>query len=309
MKILLQPCSGKEAMSHFEDTIENGVSFTLLEKHLPIEESIKLSDIKSKRIKTWGFVLPIERESRSEWNNINKGDIVLFYKNKGFYYMAKVHSKVHNKRLAEELWGIDYKGRPWEYIYFIEEGKAIEVPYNPKILKKKDGKPYSPKHIMRSAILLDGENRNSMWQYIKNMEGDLVEEDIEEPTEADEEVARDISIRAKNFEDIQKELEALEDKLKNQEPKVRVRVAKSISRNSKLTRLVKEKAKYICEICGEPPFVKKNGEFYAEAHHVQEVSRGGVDLPHNLICVCPICHRVIHYGSQESLKRRQEIGN
>jgi len=310
MKILLQPSSGKEAMRHFEDTVENGVSINLLKEKLSSEEFNKILKLGINRVKTWGFVLPIKGSSRKEWDNIKEDDIVLFYKNKRFFYIAKVHSKVHNKELAEGLWGIDYKERPWEYIYFIKKGKSIEVSYKPEILKRKDGKYYKKNHILQRTILLEGENRDTMKKYIEGLEGELlIEEGKEELTKREEKIVDEISRKVKTFQEVQKELKGLEKKLKDKEPRERIRIAKSISKNSKLTRLIKEKVKYTCEICGQKPFIKKNGEPYAEAHHIEELSKGGLDLPNNLICICPTCHMVIHHGCKNALEKRKSLKN
>jgi hypothetical protein len=310
MKILLQPSSGKEAMNHFEDTIENGVSINLLRENLSQEEFRKVNELKSNKVKTWGFVSSLEDYPRKEWEDIDEDDLVLFYKNKKFFYIAKIHSKVHNKELAKDLWGADEHGRFWEYVYFIKEGKSIEIPYKPEILKRKDGEFYKKNHIVQGAILLEGENKDAMKKYIEIELGkDIIEEEREEPTEKEEDIINKISSKVKTYQEVQKELKSLESSLANKEPRQRIRIAKSVAKNSKLARLIKEKSNYICEICGQKPFIKKNGEPYAEAHHVEELSKGGPDLPSNLICVCPTCHMVIHHGSRDSLEKRKLLKN
>jgi len=78
-----------------------------------------------------------------------------------------------------------------------------------------------------------------------------------------------------------------------------------ISRNPTFARLVKERDGYVCQVCGTPGFEKENGEKYAEAHHIRELSKTRIDNPNEMICVCPMCHRIIHHGTDIELKKRK----
>lgn len=109
-------------------------------------------------------------------------------------------------------------------------------------------------------------------------------------------------------EDLTAVLTELEEKLKDKAPKERERLAKTFSRNQKIIRVVKELAGFRCQICGEEGFQKDDGTLYCEAHHKEELSSSRLDLPSNLICVCPTCHRVLHHGSDKALKARYQLG-
>ncbi len=39
----------------------------------------------------------------------------------------------------------------------------------------------------------------------------------------------------------------------------------------------------------------------------EELGKTGLDVPGNIICVCPTCHRVIYYGSEKELDERKEL--
>ena len=41
----------------------------------------------------------------------------------------------------------------------------------------------------------------------------------------------------------------------------------------------------------------------------EELSKSRFDNPKDMICVCPLCHRTIHYGNDESLNQRLRINN
>ena len=48
-----------------------------------------------------------------------------------------------------------------------------------------------------------------------------------------------------------------------------------------------------CQICGMN-FRAKYDEPFAETHHIEPLSRGGPDLGHNIVVICPNHHRIIH---------------
>ncbi len=293
MNIILQPCASKEAMIHFKDTIDNGV---LINKFKDREYYKDLLAIGGSKIKVWGV------QGDSEWKRMKRGDLVLFYKNRKFFYIAKVFLKVQSKELAEELWGVDEKGKAWEYLYFIDEGMEISAPYNPTILKRVDGNNYKENHIVQGIQLLKDDNAEKMWKYIHEHEGEIIDENLTEELaiQREQKIKKEIE-KVQTVKDIEEKLAIFE---KNSSTKERVVTVKAFVRNSKISSLIKEKAGYVCEICGAEPFIKKNGELYAEAHHVDELAISRKDVPSNMICVCPTCHRILHYGSDEALKKR-----
>lgn len=96
--------------------------------------------------------------------------------------------------------------------------------------------------------------------------------------------------------EISQEIARLEKWLANKPLKKRQRIAQAIARNAKIAKLVKEQANYTCVFCNTYGFEKRSGGLYAEAHHKQELSDSGFDVPSNIVCVCPTCHRKLHYG-------------
>ena len=53
----------------------------------------------------------------------------------------------------------------------------------------------------------------------------------------------------------------------------------------------------VCQGCdNEAPFVGKDGEPFLEVHHMHRRSDGGLDMPENVIAICPNCHRQVYYG-------------
>ena len=308
MRILLQPASGKDAKAHYADTIESSVPLTHIKDFVSEAEFDYLSELDVDDIQVWGMT-PLNVHPRREWNDVERDDWVLFYADKKFIYVAEVYSKIHNSELATDLWGHDDKGRTWEYIYFMKGGKQIEVSYNPTILVKPDGTPYKPNHVVQRAVLLNELNSQAMMGYIEDSEGEIIDEDRARPSPSQETEIRRRVRGVRTPAEAEAEINSLSEEVANKPVKERIRRAKSLVRNPKMSRLVKEKVRYKCEICGVKPFKQKSGLPYAEAHHLEELSTSRIDNPKNMICVCPTCHRVIHYGSEESLTNRKELTN
>jgi predicted HNH restriction endonuclease len=98
------------------------------------------------------------------------------------------------------------------------------------------------------------------------------------------------------------ELADLEEKYRNEKPKVKERASTSIERGNIGTQL-KEQTGFRCQICealGLNPigFLKENGDPYVEAHHVMPVSKLEVGslAASNIMILCANHHRQIHYG-------------
>ena len=216
---------------------------------------------------------------------------------------------IRNRKLAREWWTTDKIGRTWEFIYFIKEGKQIEVPYYPEILKKINGEKYNPNHVVHGAILLNVENSVNMLKYIEHHAGELVDEETINPTKEEEEKIFHISLGINTQKEAIQKIKEITKQAENKPVKERIRNAKSLVRNPKFARLVKEKNLFVCEICEQKPFIQKNGLFYAEAHHKFELAQTRIDSPEDMICVCPTCHSVLHYGNEQSLKNRKQQKN
>jgi len=43
-------------------------------------------------------------------------------------------------------------------------------------------------------------------------------------------------------------------------------------------------------------FLKADGTIYCEAHHLVPLGGEGADLPHNIIIVSPLVHKMLHYA-------------
>ena len=100
---------------------------------------------------------------------------------------------------------------------------------------------------------------------------------------------------------------ALEKQAANLDPVVRHRLSRVIERGP-IGEKVKVLRGHLCQLCEAmgvkaPAFMKRNGQPYAEAHHVQPVAgliEGSLGAQ-NIMVLCPNHHRQAHYGEFDIL--------
>jgi 5-methylcytosine-specific restriction protein A len=168
------------------------------------------------------------------------------------------------------------------------------------------GKYYSLSNLPSNDVLIsDLRNMIGVYRELKGRIGNTLENleildedaDLELPVLGivDEELESE-AIKAKTPDEINSVLAHFEKKLSELAPRQKKIYLRKVVRNSTIVRLVKEREGYFCQVCKVRGFEKKGGGLYAEAHHIAELGLEGRDLPSNLICVCPTCHKKIHFG-------------
>jgi 5-methylcytosine-specific restriction protein A len=154
---------------------------------------------------------------------------------------------------------------------------------------------------LRNMIGVYRELKGKVGTDIFNLENIDLEESEPKSSPEDDKVVKDSLDKIQGDEEIKNALKKLEEKYFAEPPERKKRLGYAFARNKKLADLVKKIAGYKCYNCKLPGFEKKNGELYAEAHHIWELGKEGKDIPTNLICVCANCHRKIHYGKEAIL--------
>lgn len=83
-----------------------------------------------------------------------------------------------------------------------------------------------------------------------------------------------------------------------------------LARNKNYRLAALKKANYICELCGKKhTFLDRDGHEYFDGHHLimynpstQSRYEKSLDIPRNIICLCPECHKKVHFSSNEVIK-------
>ncbi len=77
-------------------------------------------------------------------------------------------------------------------------------------------------------------------------------------------------------------------------------------RNSAVVAHARKKG--VCEVCGtKETFTTNDGRQYFEAHHLIQMSfqdrfKVSLDVESNVMCLCPQCHRLLHFGRNQDRK-------
>lgn len=107
------------------------------------------------------------------------------------------------------------------------------------------------------------------------------------------------AIKAKALAASQHNRELAAQTTKKEERKVRAASRKVVSvvydRDENIALYAKQRAKGICQLCEQPaPFHDQYGQPYLESHHIDWLSRGGLDTIENTIALCCNCHKKMH---------------
>ncbi len=107
----------------------------------------------------------------------------------------------------------------------------------------------------------------------------------------------------KEQESIDKALQLSIDELEKKiEAKNEMKIQKATSstsirynRDTDIAALALKRANGHCQLCGNSaPFTKKDGNPFLEVHHINWLSKGGLDNRKNTVALCPNCHRKMH---------------
>lgn len=124
--LFLAPCSRthKEGTyRHFRETVLDGIDPATHEN---------IPEFEGDQISVWGVV----SGNQSHWDNMQFGDIVLFYsKTKVYTHMGTVVQKQESADLADHIWTTYDEGRlvadldePWPYIFYLTNVKEVNIP-------------------------------------------------------------------------------------------------------------------------------------------------------------------------------------
>ena len=147
MSVILQPCASKAAADHYLDTISNSkITIESIKNYLSGQQIKSLREYyPDGKLMVWGI--------KTGWDKVEEGDVVLFSAKKHVFASAVVGYKMHNRNLAQQLWGLDTDGNPWEYMYFLSDLHNVEIRYGD--FNKCVG--YKDNYIIQRFVVLDDE--------------------------------------------------------------------------------------------------------------------------------------------------------
>ncbi len=75
-------------------------------------------------------------------------------------------------------------------------------------------------------------------------------------------------------------------------------LTKNFKRDKNLVKKINNRSNGRCEYCNNKTFIKPDGKYYLEIHHIKFLSEGGKDEINNLIGLCSNCHAEAHYSDK-----------
>lgn len=87
-------------------------------------------------------------------------------------------------------------------------------------------------------------------------------------------------------------------------PVFREVISMQARRNGYISEFAKTRAKGVCQLCEKnAPFCNLENDPYLETHHIQWLSKKGLDSIDNVVALCPNCHRKMHILNLEEDKQ------
>lgn len=121
-RVIIQPAAGPAAQAHYEETVHSPVPLNRVRTQLAAQ-NLDLPDVFEllQAVPVWGVTPGTRGQNARSWQQVEAGDVALFYGKKRFFASSVVIGKVHAATLARDLWGNDPAGQTWEYVYFLDE--------------------------------------------------------------------------------------------------------------------------------------------------------------------------------------------
>jgi hypothetical protein len=218
---------------------------------------------------------------RRYWSYVKPGEIFVYYHPsekqdpKRYYFgvgrigAVQPDSSQSDHRYAEI---IDYAAFP-RPVPFKENGEYLEARQN------------AGTQFFRAVRLISKGVFNKILDRAEDLESDVILQFSKETaTKESDQILADLNRQYKNLE-----------------PKLYKRLTAQIDRPTSISKALKKKLGYTCQICGIEGFEKKSGGRYAEAHHLLELHKllPGSLITENILIVCANCHRKLHYADVE----------
>jgi hypothetical protein len=291
-QVIIRPAGGPIPRKHYRETVETPVPETRLRRFLdPVDFSILQQIYGTAAVPTWGLTPSEGTTDRAEWHVIHPQDIVLFTGGNQAYAVGSITHKTHNRNLALDLWQVDKKRRTWEFVYFVNNMRRVSVPYT-KLNKALGNKA---NNVFQRTLVLDPQRSEAVIATLslEDLAGVLDGED--------------------QLEIHQTPPKTLPPGPLPRPKKVSGKGGEYYSRDPGFASQALVTAMYQCEIDrNHKTFrLRATGNPYMETHHlvpmqVQKAFKNRIDVPENIVSLCPTCHRLLHSAVDDERKRHLE---
>jgi hypothetical protein len=319
---------GGRAAGHYRDTVLRDVSTKDVEKFLSADERRRLSGAFPKgAFRAWGAVLG--ESNTPNWDRMQVGDVVAAYYEGKLSHVGYVGFKTRNPALARGLWGEDEGGRTWELVYLLSSVTEVNLPVEilgREIGYKANWKPQGFSRVqserLESLLVKYGsvgaalgalaggapviskiveEALDLARKTDLSSDADKVEKEAESKAEATYKGRSEETSRA-----LAREVLLRAMALAGSQPQPKKVIGTRYERGP-VGVAAKKYWGYRCMVegCGFS-FTKRNGEPYAEAHHLELLAAGGADHPKNIVVLCANHHRMIHFADVTVGERTDE---
>lgn len=232
----------------------------------------------------------------NRWEKVKSGDRILGYSQKKFICYGQIVYKMHNRRLAEAVWGVNENNSTWEYINVFGDLEYIDIDikrFNSFIGYKDEYKPQGFTNVDHKKIEKLENNYGSLDEIISLLNDKKIikiEENIEEQVTLIGDVEVESIIENIDDEKFIEYIKSLDSSASYETIQKCVKVRKY---NKKLLDDMKKLAKYTCQVDGCNRG-KEHGVSIVEAHHIEKFSLTQNNKPENILILCPNHHRLIH---------------
>lgn len=224
-----------------------------------------------------------KKRYKKQWL-LSEDAIVLFIKDKKIFAKATISKIEHNP---------GHKSYPLNY-YYNDFKRVNNISYN-EVIKYAQHKLDN----FRTYELLDDKKSKKIINYLDSLEELYINEE-----QADYELQKKIN-----------KIKALapEEKPQKVKPSKKINGQNIFSRNLSYAKKSLELADFLCEIDkNHSTFISKSSKKqYVEAHHLiplkfQDEFLYNLDVPANIISLCPNCHRKMHFGNNTDIDKMSE---
>lgn len=313
--IFLAPRSNETAYTNYMSSMQ-GKTLNELEPYLSHEDIKQLEG--DERYFVWGCQPSME----SRWQQMRKGDYILFYSRGKFISFGELKFKKKSEKLALGLWPkSDESGKAWSCVFFVENVQEINLPI--QTFSQLTG--YNMDRVqgfMQVTRGLDGiiKEYGSTDNFMLSLSSGWNVGDIEDLVLTANQPSSGLSMedkgrideltREKTEEEINEALRRHALASRSKTPEQIVRMIKTVKRNRKLVADIKAKYKNECQICGFT-FQTRTGVLYSEAAHIIPISKRqeGLDSPDNIWVLCANHHKMLDLGALKVVSNTQYLEN